>query len=64
MTMNGSRLLGSMTFALALVAAGRAPRTVPSQGSDACWFQDKAADVAQRKSAHDSASVAMEGGTV
>lgn len=64
MKMNGSRVLGSVTLALALVAARRAPGFSPSQGSDGCWFQGKAADVAQRKSAHDSASVSLDGGTV
>jgi hypothetical protein len=64
MNLNSSRLLGSITIALALVAARRAPSDAPMQGSDACWFQDKAPDLAKRKSAHDSAMVAMDGGTV
>jgi hypothetical protein len=64
MNFNSSRLLGGAALALALVAARRAPSVAAAQGSDACWFQDKLAEVAQRKSAHDSASIAMEGGTV
>jgi hypothetical protein len=59
-----SRLLGGITLALMLVAARRAPSVAPAQGSDGCWFQDKPAEIAQRKSAHDSASVAMDGGAV
>jgi hypothetical protein len=66
MNQKSSRLLGGVTLALllAIVAARRAPAFPSTQGSDACWFQDKPAEVAQRKSAHDSASVAMDGGTV
>ena len=64
MHLKGSRVLTGIALALVLVAARRAPRTAPTQGSDGCWFQDKAADVAQRKSPHDSASVALDGGTV
>jgi hypothetical protein len=63
MNLKSSRLLGSATLALVLIAAGRAP-SAPAQGSDGCWFQGTPAQVAQRKSAHDSASVAMDGGTV
>ena len=58
------RMLGSGAIALALVAAYRAPVIAGSQGSSGCWFQPKAPDVSQRKSPHDSASVAMDGGTV
>lgn len=64
MKVTGTRLLGGITLALALVAARRSTDAAPFQGSGGCWFQDKAADVAQRKSAHDSALVAMDGGTV
>ena len=64
MHLNGSRMLAGIALAMVLVAAHRAPRTAPAQGSDGCWFQDKPAEVAQRKSPHDSASVAMDGGTV
>jgi hypothetical protein len=64
MHLKGSRVLTGIALAMVLVAARRAPRTAPTQGSDGCWFQDKPAEVAQRKSAHDSASVAMDGGTV
>ena len=31
---------------------------------DACWFRAKPGELAQRKSAHDSVSVALDGGTV
>lgn len=64
MNLRDSRVLGAVTLALMLVAARRAPNARPAQGSDGCWFQDKPAEVAQRKSAHDSASVSMDGGTV
>ena len=64
MYLKSSRLLCASTLALMLVAARRASVAAPAQESDACWFQDKPAEVAQRKSAHDSASVAMDGGTV
>jgi hypothetical protein len=64
MHLNGSRLLAGITLATVLVAARRAPDAAPAQGSDGCWFQDKPAEVAQRKSPHDSASVSMDGGTV
>lgn len=64
MKVTGTRLLGGITLALALVAARRSTDAAAFQGSGGCWFQDKAADVAQRKSAHDSALVAMDGGTV
>jgi hypothetical protein len=64
MNSNSSRLLGAVTLALVLIAARRAPNVVPTQGSDACWLRDKPAEAATRKSAHDSASVAMEGGAV
>lgn len=64
MKVTGTRLLGGITLALALVAARRSTHAAAFQGSGGCWFQDKAADVAQRKSAHDSALVAMDGGTV
>ena len=58
MNVNGSRLLAGIALAMTLVGAASA------QGSDGCWFQDKPAEVAQRKSPHDSASVALDGGTV
>ena len=64
MNLRSTRLLGGVTLALALVAARRAPGFASAQGSDGCWFQDKPAEIAQRKSAHDSATVAMDGGTV
>src|SRR6478672_13369820 len=64
MNLNGSRMLAGIALAMVLVAARRAPHAAPMQGSEGCWFQDKPAEVAQRKSPHDSASVSMEGGTV
>jgi hypothetical protein len=64
MKMNGSRLFAGIALAMTLVGARRAPDAASAQGPDACWFQDKPAEVAQRKSAHDSASVALDGGTV
>jgi hypothetical protein len=63
MHLRGFRLLGSISLAMMLSAARGAPGVVV-QGSDGCWFQDNRTEVAQRKSPHDSASVAMEGGAV
>ena len=64
MVVNGCRLLAGVALAVGLVVASGAADAAEAQGSDGCWFQDKAADVAQRKSPHDSASVALDGGTV
>jgi hypothetical protein len=64
MKSNSSRTLVAATLALVLVGARNAPSALRSQGSDGCWFQDKTADLSQRRSPHDSASVAMDGGTV
>ena len=64
MVVNGSRLLAGVALAVGFVVASGAADAAAAQGSDGCWFQDKAADVAQRKSPHDSASVALDGGTV
>ena len=68
MRQNRSGLIAAATLTLVLVAARPAP-AVPrsleaSQASDACWFRAKPGERAQRKSAHDSASVALEGGTL
>jgi len=46
--------------ALVLAAALRAG----AQASDACWFRGSASDVALRNSKHDSASLALAGGTI
>ena len=64
MIVNGSRLVAGIALAMAIVGARRAPGAASAQGSEGCWFQDKPAEVAQRKSPHDSASVALDGGTV
>ena len=64
MNLNGSRLLAAVVLAAVLVAARRFTEVAPAQGSDGCWFLGKSAEVAQRKSPHDSASVALDGGTV
>jgi hypothetical protein len=64
MKSNGSRLLAGVVLAAVLIAARRSPDAAPAPGSDGCWFQGKSAEVAQRKSPHDSASVALDGGTV
>ena len=64
MVSNRSRLFHGITLALVLVAAHGARRVAFPQGSDGCWFQDNSAEIAQRKSAHDSVSVAMDGGAV
>jgi Protein of unknown function (DUF2911) len=64
MISNSARLVGGISLALVLVAARRAPRVASEQGSDGCWFRNNSAEIAQRKSAHDSVSVAMDGGTV
>ena len=62
MIVNGSRVLAGIALAIVLVGARRATDLARAQGSDGCWFRDKPADVAQRKSPHDSASVALDGG--
>jgi len=64
MNSNNSHLLGGIALVLVLLAARRAPEVAPAQGSDGCWFRDKPAELTMRKSAHDSASIAMDGGTV
>jgi hypothetical protein len=64
MIVKGSRLVAGIALAMAIAGARRAPDAASAQGSEGCWFQDKPAEVAQRKSPHDSASVALDGGTV
>jgi len=65
MTRNRSTLLAASAFAVVLVAARPTPTLgAASEGSDACWFRGKPGELAQRKSAHDSASVALDGGAV
>jgi hypothetical protein len=64
MKRNSSGLLAVVALAMVLVAARRAPGDPAAQGADACWLQGKAADVGRRKSAHDSTSLAMDGGTL
>ena len=66
MRRNGSSLLAVIAVAVALVGARRAPIHSVVQATDACWFRPAPAqgEAEKRKSAHDSASVAMEGGTV
>ncbi len=54
----------AMGWSLLLVGAGHAPHRPLPQATDACWFQAKPGELEKRKSAHDSASVAMDGGTV
>jgi Protein of unknown function (DUF2911) len=66
MRRNGSSLLAVIAVAVTLVGARRAPMHAVLQATDACWFRPPPAqgEAEKRKSAHDSASVAMEGGTV
>jgi hypothetical protein len=61
---NRSSVVIAISFAFVLVAARRAPLHWAHQATDACWFQAKPGELEKRKSSHDSASVAMEGGTV
>ena len=61
---NRSNVFAAVGFALVLVAARRAPIHSAPQAKDACWFQAKPGELEMRKSAHDSASVAMDGGAV
>jgi hypothetical protein len=56
--------LAALALAVVLGAARSAPMASRAQGSDACWFQAGEGDVASRQSKHDSAQVAMNGGTV
>src|SRR5665647_2055836 len=65
MRRNSWTLIGASALAVVLAAARPAPLVRgASQPGDACWFRAKPGELAQRKSAHDSASVALEGGTV
>jgi hypothetical protein len=65
MRRNRSSLIAATALAVVLVAARPAPTAHrASQASDACWFRAKPGELAQRKSAHDSASVALDGGAV
>ncbi len=65
MRRNRSSLIAGTAFAVVLMAAHPATAThEASRASDACWFRAKPGELAQRKSAHDSASVALDGGTV
>ena len=68
MRRNRSSFIVILACAAVLVAAKRAPIRVAShaalQAADACWLQAKPGELAKRKSAHDSASVVMDGGTV
>ena len=65
MRRNRSSVVAATVFAVALVAARPAPALQrDAQASDACWFRAKPGELAQRKSAHDSVSVALDGGTV
>jgi hypothetical protein len=63
-----SSFIALLACAAVLVAAKRAPILAASHAArepdDACWFQAKPGELEKRKSAHDSASVAMDGGTV
>lgn len=58
-----SSLIAATVLAAVLVAARPAPVALVSS-PDACWFRAKPGELAQRKSAHDSASVALDGGAV
>lgn len=60
MRRKNSGFVAAFALAATLVAAPRAA----AQSTDACWFQDKPSEVASRSSAHDSATLAMNGGTV
>jgi len=64
MKRNSSAVLAAVALAVVLGAARRAPEAPRAQASDACWFQAGEGDVASRASKHDSAQVAMDGGTV
>lgn len=67
MSRKKSSIIAAIAFSLVLATAGRAPAHSAHsvlQSSDACWFQAKPGELEKRKSAHDSVSVAMDGGTV
>ena len=57
-----SSIIAAIAFSLVLATAGWARAAL--QSSDACWFRAKPGELETRKSAHDSASVALDGGTV
>ncbi len=59
-----SSVLAVIACGFVLVAARRAPMHEVHQAADACWFQAKPGELEKRKSSHDSASVALDGGTV
>jgi DUF2911 family protein len=56
--------LAAAALSLVLVAARPAPLLSTAQAQDACWWQAKSQDPKVRASPHDSASVALDGGTV
>lgn len=64
MRRNRSSVFATLTVALVLVAARRTPSHSFAQATDACWLQGKTSELALRASPHDSASIAMDGGTV
>jgi hypothetical protein len=63
MTRKKSSIIAAMAFLLVLATGGLA-FAHPTRSSDACWFRAKPGELATRKSAHDSASVALDGGAV
>jgi hypothetical protein len=64
MSRDSSRLLIAVAFAVLPLAAPRLPAQAAAQSTDACWFRPKSQDPKLRASPHDSASVALDGGTV
>jgi len=64
MKRNRIGVVTGIALACGLVAARRAPDTSQAQAQDACWIRGNAANLAKRPSALDSATVALDGGTV
>lgn len=54
-----------MRLSIAVLSLAMVAACAPSGSSDdACWFRDPGADVSGRASPHDSASLALDGGTI
>lgn len=64
MQRNAPCFIAVVALAVTLVAARRAPDDPLAQMPDACWIHSSPADLKLRASAHDTASIALDSGTV